>query len=228
MKKLYKALADFQQEVPTIHKGTKGYGYSYADLPSVFETINPVMKKHNLGFTQLIQGDYINTVIFHTESGESISSNIDIPQNVILKGMNEFQVMGSAITYLRRYALSSALGLVTDIDTDASTPPTTPPTRKQKPQGMKQEAKAFKADTRKPSKPKTSTQVKATTEAQKKASHNAPTKAKIEKEGDQTWLKAKMSVIEGVRTLDQVFNNINWASDELKEKFKKAVGQNHE
>jgi hypothetical protein len=34
--------------------------------------------------------------------------------------MNDFQVMGSAITYVRRYALSSALGLVTDKDTDAS------------------------------------------------------------------------------------------------------------
>ena len=34
--------------------------------------------------------------------------------------MNDFQVLGSAITYMRRYALSSALGLVTDKDTDAS------------------------------------------------------------------------------------------------------------
>ena len=33
--------------------------------------------------------------------------------------MNEFQVLGSAITYIRRYAISSALGLVTDKDTDA-------------------------------------------------------------------------------------------------------------
>ena len=33
--------------------------------------------------------------------------------------MNNFQVAGSAITYFRRYALSSALGLVTDKDTDA-------------------------------------------------------------------------------------------------------------
>ncbi len=34
--------------------------------------------------------------------------------------MNEFQVLGSAITYVRRYALSSALGLITDKDTDAA------------------------------------------------------------------------------------------------------------
>ena len=120
MKHLFKALADFQQEVPVIHKATQGYGYTYADLPKIFEVINPLLKKHGLGFTQLINGTQIATCLFHVESAESIESKIDIPQGVILKGMNEFQVLGSAITYLRRYALSSMLGLVTDKDTDAS------------------------------------------------------------------------------------------------------------
>ena len=119
MKHLFKALADFQQEVPVIHKGTQGYGYSYADLPKIFEVINPLLQKHGLGFTQLINGQQIVTVLFHFESGESIESKTDIPQNVQLKGMNDFQVLGSAITYLRRYALSSILGIVTDKDTDA-------------------------------------------------------------------------------------------------------------
>ena len=120
MKHLFKALADFQQEVPVIHKATQGYGYTYADLPKILEVINPLLKKHGLGFTQLINGTQIVTCLFHIESGESIESKIDIPPGVILKGMNEFQVLGSAITYLRRYSLSSMLGLVTDKDTDAS------------------------------------------------------------------------------------------------------------
>ena len=34
--------------------------------------------------------------------------------------MNTFQAFGSGVTYFRRYALSSALGLVTDKDTDAA------------------------------------------------------------------------------------------------------------
>ena len=34
--------------------------------------------------------------------------------------MNEYQSYGSGVTYYRRYALSSMLGLVTDKDTDAS------------------------------------------------------------------------------------------------------------
>jgi hypothetical protein len=120
MKNLFKALANFQQEVPVIHKGTQGFGYSYADLPAIFDKINPLLKKHGLGFTQLSNGTDLVTCIFHVESGETIESTTAIPQGVQLKGMNDFQVMGSAITYVRRYALSSALGLVTDKDTDAS------------------------------------------------------------------------------------------------------------
>lgn len=120
MKELYKALANFQQEVPVILKDTQAFGYKYADLPEIFKVINPLLKKHGLGFMQPIEGTTIKTVIFHIESGEKIESFTDIPQGVQLKGMNDFQVLGSAITYIRRYALSSVLGLVTDKDTDAS------------------------------------------------------------------------------------------------------------
>ena len=120
MKNLYKALADFQQEIPVILKETSGYGYKYADLPAIFETINPTLKKHGLGFYQAVNDAKIKTVVFHIESGEQIESDTTIPQGVSLKGMNDFQVLGSAITYIRRYALSSLLGLVTDKDTDAS------------------------------------------------------------------------------------------------------------
>lgn len=119
MKALYKALASFQQEVPTIHKGTKGYGYSYADLPAIFEVINPLLKKNGLGFTQTVNGTQLCTTVFHVETGETIEGCADIPQGVNLKGMNDFQVLGSAITYMRRYQLSAMLGLVTDKDTDA-------------------------------------------------------------------------------------------------------------
>lgn len=120
MVQLFKNLAAFQQECPVIHKGTKGFNYTYADLSQILTVINPLLKKHNLGFTQLIMEDKIKTILFETKNGEFIESFISIPQNVKLNKMNEFQVLGSAITYLRRYALSSILGIVTDKDTDAS------------------------------------------------------------------------------------------------------------
>ena len=64
MKNLFKNLAAFQQEVPVIHKGTQGYGYSYANLSTIFEVINPLLKKHGLGFTQLVGTNEIKTIIF--------------------------------------------------------------------------------------------------------------------------------------------------------------------
>ena len=123
MKNLFKALANFQQEVPVIHKGTQGFGYSYADLPAIFDKINPLLKKHGLGFTQMLDTkegiDYIITLVFHVDSGESLESKVAIP-HVTLKGMNDYQSFGSGVTYYRRYAISAALALVTDKDTDAS------------------------------------------------------------------------------------------------------------
>lgn len=139
MKNIYKSLADFQQEVPVILKEVSGYGYKYADLPAIFEIINPLLKKNGLGFTQLINGTKIKTTLFHIESGETIESETDMPIDSLVfeengldkngnkkfvlrgfEGMNKAQAIGSLITYFRRYALSSMLGIITDKDTDAS------------------------------------------------------------------------------------------------------------
>jgi len=135
MKNIYKALAEFQQEVPVILKEVSGYSYKYADLPAILEIINPLLKKKGLGFTQLINGTKIKTTLFHVESGEVIESETDMPIDSLVyeetadkkkfvlrgfEGMNKAQAIGSLITYFRRYALSSMLGLVTDKDTDGT------------------------------------------------------------------------------------------------------------
>jgi hypothetical protein len=119
MKNIYKALADFQNEVPVIHEETKGYNYTYSNLNTIFNVIKPLLKTHGLGFTQLLDGNNLKTIIFHIDSGETLESSVEIPQDVKLSSMNVFQVMGSAITYYRRYSLSAALGLITDKDIDA-------------------------------------------------------------------------------------------------------------
>ena len=146
MKNLFNALADFRTEVPVIHKATQGYGYTYADLPAIFEIINPLLEKHGLGFSQPINESGVETILYHIESGETLRSVTPIPQGVQLKGMNEFQVLGSAITYIRRYAMSSMLGLITDKDTDASSPQTPAKPAKEKPKliiGTDQHRKAM-------------------------------------------------------------------------------------
>ena len=119
MKNLYKSLAQFNEEVPVIHQDTKGFNYTYANLSAIFKVIKPLLKKHGLSFTQLLNGDSLKTIIFHVESGETLESEVNIPQDVTLNKMNTFQIIGSAITYYRRYSLSAALGLITDKDIDA-------------------------------------------------------------------------------------------------------------
>lgn len=133
MKEIYKALANFQQEIGTLPKDASGYGYKYTELSTIVEKALPLLKKHGLGFTQPMSGTAVKTILFHAESGESIESSLDIPQGVELKGMNEYQALGSAITYLRRYSLASILGIVTDEDTDA--------------QGEQTEKRAYKPST---------------------------------------------------------------------------------
>ena len=119
MKNLLKALADFQNEVPVIHEETKGYNYTFANLNSIFKIIKPLLKKHGLVFIQPLTATSLRTIIYHVDSGENIESEISLIDGVALKGQNAFQILGSQITYLRRYSLSAMLGLITDKDIDA-------------------------------------------------------------------------------------------------------------
>ena len=132
MKKLFKALSQFKQEVPVIFKATQGYGYKYADLPAIYAVITPLLAKHGIDFMQTLETEngetYLETIIMHIESGENKTSRCVIPQITLAK-MNDYQSFGSGITYFRRYCLSVSLGIVTDIDNDA----TGTQTRKAKP-----------------------------------------------------------------------------------------------
>ena len=193
MKELFKALADFQQEVPTIHKGTQGYGYSYADLPAIFDVINPLLKKHGLGFTQTVNGNQLCTKVFHVESGELLEGCADIPQNVQLKGMNDFQVLGSAITYMRRYQLSAMLGLVTDKDTDAG--------------GQQVQAAPPKAQTAQP---------------QKQTAPTPKAERIIVTEGDENFMKIVQGVASGKATLKQALDKFN-ISEQVEVSIKQKI-----
>tara|TARA_R110000751_G_scaffold282757_1_gene386011 strand:- start:260 stop:895 length:636 start_codon:yes stop_codon:yes gene_type:complete len=116
--KLFKAIADFQQEAPVILRDTDGYGYKYATFDHIAAQIKPLLKKFKLGYSQIPEGSGLKTIIFHTECGEFIDGTVDIP-NIDMKGMNKYQSFGAGITYFRRYALTSMLGILSDKDIDA-------------------------------------------------------------------------------------------------------------
>lgn len=91
------------------------YSYKYADLTNVIEAIRGVLHKHELAFTQLptFHGEkfVLVTRIWHS-SGEEIVSIWP------LAAMADLQDMGGQLTYVKRYALTAALGIAADEDVD--------------------------------------------------------------------------------------------------------------
>ena len=101
----------------------------YADLLSVWDACRAVLAENNLSVVQLPVSDEpgyvaLETMLLHA-SGEYISARCRVRLT-----RDDPQGLGSGLTYLRRYALSAALGIVADEDDDAqsaSTPPAPAP-----------------------------------------------------------------------------------------------------
>ena len=124
MKELMNALAEFQKECPLIPREKEGYGYKYSSLDKIHEVIKPIMQKLGLVISQCVESEgngqfTIKTILYHLESGENIESKF-ISSIVSLKSMNDYQSLGSGITYMRRYTLSAILNLVSEEDRDAA------------------------------------------------------------------------------------------------------------
>jgi hypothetical protein len=111
-----KALNEFQFAVKNVSKDGNNpfFKSKYATLENVISTAKHAMYVNGLSFAQFPDADGLYTVIMHT-SGEWIGAHA----NLELKGHTP-QDQGSAITYMRRYALSAALGLATEDDDDGN------------------------------------------------------------------------------------------------------------
>jgi hypothetical protein len=106
---LTKALFEFQGKVTSVKKNAKNdhFKNKYADLTSIIETINPILQECGILVTQHPNEDVLVTTVYHAESGEFMQSE----QVLRMKDLNNPQQQGSAITYARRYALSSIFNL---------------------------------------------------------------------------------------------------------------------
>lgn len=126
---LTKALIEAQKEFPAIAFDMKNdfVGYEYASLKAVIPGTKAILTKHGLVIIQAptsVGGAVGVTTRLAHESGEWIEEDVFVPLTE-KKGMTPAQVAGSIITYLRRYAWGSILGLVTDKDTDGQLEVTT-------------------------------------------------------------------------------------------------------
>ncbi len=135
IKKLLGALAKAQQEFEVVRHDEENpyYKSRYASLGAVIASCRPILQKYGLTVIQPSHGVNgeagIETIIFHAESGEWLSSvaMVALPPNTKKPG----EEAGKAITYLRRYSLQSLLGVYSGDDDDLQSSGSKKATQKQ-------------------------------------------------------------------------------------------------
>lgn len=130
IKNVMAAIQKVQQEAGYIKKESKGQvgqgKFNYANLTSTWDAVKQLLKDNNLvvyqsptytastGGSTVTNGNFFKTTIYHTESGESIT---EVMAMIITR--QDPQALGAAITFYRRYMLTTMLGLIPDDDNDA-------------------------------------------------------------------------------------------------------------
>lgn len=120
--KIIPAIHKVQQEIGIIGRKEKAdvgkFSYKYASLSTIWGKLMPLMEDNGLTVMQSPtsdMGDLLTTTIFHS-SGQFIQDRM----RLITKS-DDPQGIGAAISYARRYAITSMFGIVTDDDNDAVT-----------------------------------------------------------------------------------------------------------
>ncbi len=117
---LHTALLKSQTEFPNVKKSANNpfFKSKYASLDAILEVVTPILNKNGLFIVQAPTNFDdkvgVSTAIYYKD-GTSIESRF-----VMTLAKNDPQGAGSAITYARRYALVSMLGLNVEDDDDAN------------------------------------------------------------------------------------------------------------
>jgi len=119
--KLYSALAKAQGEMGSakFNKVNPHFRNNYASLSSIMDTCKKPLSDNGLSILQIIKTDdkgqmFLITRLAHS-SGQFIESSFGLKAE-----KNTIQGLGSALTYAKRYSLSSLLGIVADDDDDGN------------------------------------------------------------------------------------------------------------
>jgi hypothetical protein len=113
---IYHKLYKLQSEIGTISKDVRNpfYKSKYFDINSLIGQLHPLLEKHELVLIQPITDNQVRSVIVDLNGG-SVESSMQLPN------IQDPQKIGSAITYYRRYTLTSLLGLQAEDDDANST-----------------------------------------------------------------------------------------------------------
>lgn len=119
---LTQGLAKFHAMVGRISKDAKNpfFKSNYASLPHIITEISEPMEKAGLVIAQFPDGDGLTTMLIHADSGEYLSATYTLQ----VVRQNDPQAQGSALSYARRYGLTSVLNLaISDDDAEAAMKP---------------------------------------------------------------------------------------------------------
>ena len=114
-----------KQEIGKVYKNANNphFKRSYADLNAILQTVEPILLAHGLLLMQPINDGCVITRIFDTETATCVESSMRLPDATTP------QQMGSAVSYYRRYSLTSLLCLqTTDDDAELASKPKAKPT----------------------------------------------------------------------------------------------------
>lgn len=111
-KSINEKLFALQNEIGAISKDAKNpfYKSKYFDINSLIKQLQPLFQKHRLLLLQPIEESLVYTRIVCVDSGEFVEASMKLPD------LADIQKLGGAVTYLRRYTLSSLLGLQSEDD----------------------------------------------------------------------------------------------------------------
>lgn len=122
---LFTALSKCQGELDNASKLKQAHGYKYADLAECISIAKAPLAANGLAVSQLLTQSQSNkqalvTILTHS-SGQYMMSEFDLVDATLQgqSGKNPVQLLGSAITYQRRYAYTAILGIAQQ-DDDAS------------------------------------------------------------------------------------------------------------
>lgn len=115
---IYKALQTFQGLIQVVHFDTENpfFKSKYASFAGIVKAITPHMQVANLCFTQVMSGNDLITRVICAEDGSEVASVLNLP----ITATANAQGVGSALTYMKRYALCAILGIVGDADDDGN------------------------------------------------------------------------------------------------------------
>lgn len=111
-KELYKKVFELKKHIGKISKDSNNpfHNSHYFDINKLLEVVEPLLQEKNILLLQPIVNGVVLTQLIDLDNDGILESGIELPQ------LTDPQKIGSCVTYYRRYALKSMLGIQEEDD----------------------------------------------------------------------------------------------------------------